>query len=71
MQYFLKIVIKNKLTHLIVNNNSNLPEYLQEVYWNEEKFEYLDNEFDTNHINSNYHIKLFKINYEKFNLIEE
>jgi hypothetical protein len=62
---------KNELTHLIVNNNPNLPEYLQEVYWNEEKFEYLDNEFDTNHINSNYHIKLFKINYEKFNLIEE
>ena len=62
---------KNELTHLIVNNNSNLSEYLQEVYWNEEKFQYLDKQFDSNEINSNYHIKLFKINYEKFNLIEK
>ena len=62
---------KNELTHLIVNNNSNLSEYLQEVYWNEEKFQYLDKQFDSNQINSNYHIKLFKINYEKFNLIEK
>ena len=62
---------KEKITHLIVNDNSNLPEYLQEVYLNEKKYDYLDKIFDSKEIKNNYNIKLFKINYEKFNLIEQ
>jgi len=62
---------KNELTHLIVNDNSNLPKYLQEVYLNEEKYDYLDKIFDSKEMKNHHNIKLFKINYEKFNLIEK
>jgi hypothetical protein len=58
---------KNDLTHLIVNDNSNLPEFLQEIYLNEEKFEYLDKVFDSKNVGFGYHVKLFEINFEKFN----
>ena len=62
---------KNELTHLIVNDNSNLPKYLQEVYLNEEEYDYLDKIFDSKEMKNHHNIKLFKINYEKFNLIKK
>lgn len=64
---------KDDLTHLIVNDNSNLPEFLQEIYLNEEKFEYLDKVFDSKDLGFRYHVKLFEINFEKFDsdLIEK
>ena len=62
---------KNELTHLIVDNNSDLPYFLKEIFHNEEKFGYLNKIFDSSTINYNFEIKIFKINYEKFNSIEE
>ena len=62
---------KNELTHLIIDNNSNLPDFLNEVYYNEGKFDYLNKIYDSSTINYNFEIKIFKINYEKFNSIEE
>ena len=62
---------RNELTHLIVDNDPNLPNFLNEIYYNEEKFEYLKKVFDSKEMKYNFEIKLFKINYEKFNLIEE
>ena len=62
---------KNELTHLIIDNNPNLPDFLNEVYYNEEKFNYLNKIYDSSTINYNFEIKIFEINYEKFNSIEE
>ncbi|BDQ31820.1 hypothetical protein NZNM25_19610 [Nitrosopumilus zosterae] len=62
-------ILKNdsELTHLIVDENSKLPKFLQDVYYNEEKFKYLDKVFDSKDFNFNQHLKLFEINFENFN----
>ena len=62
---------KNELTHLIIDNNSNLPDFLNKVYYNEGKFDYLNKIYDSNTMNYNFEIKIFEINFEKFNLNKE
>ena len=58
---------ENKLSHLIVNENNKLPKFLIDVFQNGKKYNYLEKEFDSKDYNFIEHIKLFKINYEKFN----
>ena len=59
---------KNDLSHLVVSNDNDLPIFLLDVYENEEKYEYLNKIFDSRENGFKNHIKLFKINFEKFNL---
>jgi hypothetical protein len=62
---------REDLTHVIVDENSELPEFLQDVYYNEEKYEYLIKEFDSKEIGFEHHIKLFKIDFKKFDSINK
>lgn len=64
-----KFVEKNKekeLTHIIVGNDDNMPDFLLDVFQNEEKYQYLNKEFDSKEHNYKYHVKKFKIDYNKF-----
>ena len=61
---------RGNLTHLLVDNNEDLPEFLHEVYEKGESIIYLEKEFDSKDAGFNHHIKLFKINFEKFDLTE-
>ncbi len=45
--------------------------FLQEVYSNEENYEYLKNEFNSKDIGFNHNVKLFKIDFELFDSIIE
>ena len=56
---------KDDLTHLIVNDNSDLPKFLQNVYNNEEKYEYLNKIFDSKDYGFNHHVKVFEIDFGK------
>lgn len=60
---------RDDLTHLLVDENSDLPKFLQNVYYNEEKYEYLIKEFDSKEIGFKHHIKLFKIDFQKFDSV--
>lgn len=60
---------RKELTHLLVDDHSELPVFLKNVYKNEENYEYLDKEFDSKKMGFNYEIKLFEIDYEKFDEI--
>ncbi len=62
---------RKDLTHLIVDENSELPEFLQNVYYNEEKYEYLIKEFDSKEIGFKHHVKLFKIDFQKFDSVNK
>ena len=62
---------KDDLTHIIVDDNSKLPEFLKQVYYNEEEYDYLNKVFDSKDRGFIHNIKLFEINYDKFNLIIE
>jgi hypothetical protein len=59
---------KNNLTHLLVDENIKLPKFLQEVYHNEKEFKYLNKIFDSKELGFKHHLKLFKINYNEFDL---
>ena len=59
---------KDNLTHLIVDENPDLPQFLYDVYENEEKYKFLNKIFDSKDNGFNHHVKVFEINFEKFDL---
>ena len=54
------------LTHIVTNENENLPQFLKDVFKNEEKFPYLIKVYDSSEQGYDYHLKIFRIDYEKF-----
>jgi len=59
------------LTHIVVDNNPNRPEFLKYVFYNEEKFSYLTKIYDSSEHGYEYHLKIFRIDYEKFESVKE
>ena len=59
------------LTHIIADENSNRPEFLKDVFNNEEKFPYLTKIYDSSEHGYEYHLKIFRIDYEKFQSITQ
>ena len=57
---------RTSLTAIVVDENSNLPKFLQDVYFNENNYPYLKKSFDSNDYNFNHSIKLFYIDYQEF-----
>jgi hypothetical protein len=63
---FIKENKKNGLSHIVVDDKNTQKIFLQDVFKNELKYEYLIKEFDSNEKGLSYHLKMFKIDYEKF-----
>ena len=59
------------LTHIIADKNPNRPEFLKNVFNNEEKFPYLTKIYDSSEQGYEYHIKIFRIDYKKFQSITQ
>jgi hypothetical protein len=57
---------RNSLTGIVVDENSNLPKFLQDVYYDEKNYPYLKKSFDSNDYDFNHSIKLFYIDYQEF-----
>lgn len=57
------------LTHILVDDNPGLPQFLQNVYYNDEDYEYLIKVFDSHDHGFSHRVKLFKIDFQKFPLI--
>lgn len=57
---------RTSLTAIVVDENSNLPKFLQDVYFDENNYPYLKKSFDSNDYNFNHSIKLFYIDYQEF-----
>jgi hypothetical protein len=62
---------RKDLTHLIVDDNPDLPEFLQELYYNEENYEYLNKVFDSKDSGFEHRVKLFEIDFQKFDSINK
>ena len=60
---------KNELTHIIVDDNPDLPKFLQDVNAKEQEYEYLKKIFDSKNEGFNHQMKIFEIDYEKFDFI--
>ena len=62
---------KDDLTHLIVDDNPNIPGFLQDVYYNEEKYEYLNKVFDSKDRGFKHQVKVFEIDFQKLDFKNE
>ena len=54
------------LTHLIIDDDPKLPEFLQDVYYNEEEYDYLNKVFDSKDSGFEHQVKLFEIDFQTF-----
>ncbi len=62
-----EFIVENKekgLDHLVVDNRGNGPQYIQKIFSNEKNYPYLEKIFDSKQSGYNYHVKIFRINYE-------
>ena len=57
--------------HIVTDENSNRAEFLKDVFKNEEKYPYLTKVYDSSEHGYEYHLKIFRIDYEKLEPIEE
>lgn len=53
------------LTHLAVDGRDHQPEFLRDVFYHDEKYVYLTKVFDSKDHGMSYHVKIFKIDYNK------
>jgi len=69
LEKYLELGITNGLTHLIVDEKDH-PTYrmlfLKDIFDNEDKYPYLLKIFDSKNDDNEYRVKIFKIDYEKF-----
>ncbi|MEM3065370.1 MAG: glycosyltransferase family 39 protein [Candidatus Nitrosotenuis sp.] len=54
------------ITHIVVDDKKDRPEFLKDVFYHEEKYPYLTKVFDSKEIGLNYNVKIFKIDWQKF-----
>jgi hypothetical protein len=57
---------KNNLTHIVIDDRENRPEFFKKLMNNEKSFKYLEKVYDSKDFGFNYHVKVFKINYQFF-----
>ena len=53
------------LSHLVIDDNLNRPNYLKDIFENEEKYLFLEKIFDSKNQSLNYKVKIFKINFNE------
>ena len=61
---------REELTHIIVDDDPKLPEFLREVNGNEEKFNYLKKVYDSKDQGFKHQMKIFEIDFEIFDSIK-
>ena len=49
------------LSHIYVDQNENRPQFLKNIYQNENQYEFLIKEYDSKDFGYNYHVKIFRI----------
>ena len=62
---------ENGLEHIIADDRENRPQFLKNVFHNENEFSFLIKIYDSKDEGYNYHLKIFKIDYEKYDLLSQ
>ncbi len=58
---------KFEITHLVLDESKKRPAFLIEIFNEDKKYPYLTKIFDSSEYGYEYHVKIFKIDYEKLN----
>ncbi len=65
-----KFIVKSKkegLSHIIIDNKEKRPTFMQKIFFEEEKYNFLEKVYDSKKQGFNYHVKVFKIDYSLIN----
>jgi len=65
LEEFIKNGKEKGLDHIVIDNVKRDPEFIQDVFLNEDKYPYLEKIFDSKKEGYDYYVKIFKINFEK------
>lgn len=61
---YIDSAIESGATHIITDNNEKNLGFILELYHDEKKFSYLEKVYDSNDMNFNYKLKIYKIDFE-------
>lgn len=65
LEKFLEYAKDNDLEYLVIDEDGDGVEFLYSIFHNEEKYQFLENVYDSKDENYKYHVKFFKIHYDK------
>ena len=66
LEQFIKISKEKGLTHLVIDSNQNRPNFLKDVFYEDEKYPYLIKEYDSFDFGLKYHVKIYEIDFGIF-----
>ena len=69
LEYYIKENRSNGLTHLRIDDSQNRPYFFNDILENEHEFSYLKKIYDSSEKKYRYDVKIFEINYKKFDRI--
>ena len=71
LEEYIKIGKENGLTHLVLDGKESAyhPYFFKDVFEHEEKYPYLMKEFDSLDYGYKYHLKIYKIDYDRFDSV--
>jgi len=61
-----KFISETEISHIVIDDNDDRPEFLRNVFDNESKYPYLLKVYDSRDDGFNYHVKIFQIDHVKF-----
>jgi hypothetical protein len=59
------------LTHILIDDNKQRPDFLKEIFFEETKYTYLKKIYDSRNQGFDYQLKVFEINYELFESLKD
>ena len=68
---YIKSAKEDGLTHIVTDGENAIPKILNDIFSNEKNYSYLVKQFDSREHDFKYHIKIYKIDYEKFHVISD
>ena len=51
-----------KITHLILDYSNTQPDFLNEIFYDEQKYDFIEKIYDSQDNNLEYHVKIFRVN---------
>ncbi|HVZ62321.1 MAG TPA: glycosyltransferase family 39 protein [Candidatus Nitrosotalea sp.] len=68
LEEYIKFGKENGLTHLVIDDSKTRPHFLNEVFYND-NIPYLTKIYDSSDHGYKYHVKIYKIDYSKFDML--
>ena len=59
---FLNNSENKNITHLILDDSNSQPDFLNEIFYDEQKYDFIEKIYDSKDNNLEYHVKIFQVN---------